>query len=300
MQDFTAEFHESQPGRFVVEEKNGALNRFFRHHPVLGAVLLLLYFIIASRVFSYIILFIIKDWHLSFVIKNIIGECFYAVLAIIPLSLLGWWKQIGFTRGIQRRDISLCVAPFIIIVLPSVVALPIATGQSNTQVIVLSLIASLLVGFTEESFFRGLLLQSALPTGIWPAVLISSILFALVHLSNIMAGFTWNYVIGQALFAFGFGVLLSGLRLRTGSIWPGILFHAAKDFPGLILLTVNPRQVLLTPLNLVLLSSGIYCVILLINAVIMLRPRKAKELRVAYGLESVPLPPQDIINQGEL
>lgn len=294
MQDFMAESHEPQPGRFTVEEKNSALNRFFRQRSLLGTALLLLYFIIASRIFSYILLLIIKNWHLSFVIKNIIGECFYVVLAIIPLSLLGWWKQVGFTRGIQLKDIRLYIAPFIIIVLPSIVALPIATEKSSTQIIVLSLIASLLVGFTEESFFRGLLLQSALPTGIWPAVLISSFLFGLVHLSNILAGFTWNYVIGQALFAFGFGVLLSVLRLRTGSIWPGLLFHAAKDFPGLILLTVNPRQVLLTPLNLVLLSSGIYCIILLINAVIVLRPRKARELRIAYGLDAVPLPPPGI------
>ncbi|GHO82963.1 CPBP family intramembrane glutamic endopeptidase [Dictyobacter formicarum] len=291
MQDFTAASHEPQPGRFVVEEKNSALNRFFRQRPLLGTALLLLYFIVVLRVFSYIFQLGVKDWHLSFVIKNIIGECFYAVLIIIPLLLLGWWAQIGFTRGIQRKDIRLYIVPFIIIVLPSIVALPIATGKSSTQIIVLSLIASLLVGLTEESFFRGLLLQSALPTGIWPAVLISSVLFALVHLSNIVVGFTWNYVIGQALFAFGFGVLLSGLRLRTGSIWPGILFHAAKDFPGLILLTVNPRLVLSTPLNLALLSSGIYCVILLINAVIILRPRKARELRVDYGLQPVPLSP---------
>lgn len=291
MQDSMAEAHESRPGRFVSEEKNSSLNRFCRRHPLLAAILLLLYFVIASRIFGYLFQFIIKDWHLSFVIKNIIGECFYAILAIIPLSLLGWWRQIGFTRGIRRTDSALYIAPFIIIVLPSILGFPIVAGQSSIQIIVLALVASLLVGFTEESFFRGLLLQCTLPVGIWPAVLISSALFGLVHLSNILAGLGWNYVAGQALFAFGFGVLLCGLRLRTGSIWPGILFHAAKDFPGLILLTVNPRQVLSTSLNLALLSSGIYCVILLINAVVILRPRQARELGIAYGLRPVVLPP---------
>ncbi|GLV56299.1 hypothetical protein KDH_31400 [Dictyobacter sp. S3.2.2.5] len=191
----------------------------------------------------------------------------------------------------RGRDIALYIVPFIVIVLPSIVAFPMVNRQSSTPIIVLALIAALLVGFTEESFFRGLLLQSALPMGIWPSVLISSVLFGVVHLSNILAGFTWNYVLGQALFAFGFGVLLSGLRLRTGSIWPGILFHAAKDFPGLILLTVNPHQVLSTPLNLALLSSGIYCVVLLINAVIILRPSKARELKTAYGMQPVAVPP---------
>ncbi|GCE02928.1 CPBP family intramembrane glutamic endopeptidase [Dictyobacter aurantiacus] len=291
MQDPMAESYRPQPGRFMVEEKNSPLNRFCRQHPFLSTVLFLLYFIIASRLFSYLLLLVMKGWHPSFIIKNIIGECFYVVLAVIPLSLLGWWRQIGFTRGVRGRDIALYIIPFIVIVLPSIVAFPLVNRQSSTTIIVLALIAALLVGFTEESLFRGLLLQSALPMGIWPAVLISSVFFGVVHLSNILAGFTWNYVFGQALFAFGFGVLLSGLRLRTGSIWPGILFHAAKDIPGLILLTVNPRQVLSTSLNLALLSSGIYCAILLINAVIILRPHKVRELKIAYGLQPVAVPP---------
>ncbi|GCE16494.1 CPBP family intramembrane glutamic endopeptidase [Dictyobacter kobayashii] len=256
MQDLTAEPHEPQPGRNMVVEKNSALNRFFQQRPLLATILLLVLFIVATRIFSYLLQYIIKDWHLSFVVKNIIGECFYAVLVIIPLSLLGWWAQAGFTRGIQRKHIPLLIAPFIIIALPSLLGLSATAAKSSTQLIILSLIASLLVGFTEEGFFRGLLLRSALPLGIWPSVLISSLLFALLHLSNVLAGFTWNYVIGQALFAFGLGVLFSALRLRTGSIWPGILLHAAKDFPGLILLTINPRQVLSIPLNVALLGSG--------------------------------------------
>lgn len=43
------------------------------------------------------------------------------------------------------------------------------------------LLLALLVGFSEEMLFRGLLLEASRPWGLWPAVLFSSLLFGLAH-----------------------------------------------------------------------------------------------------------------------
>jgi uncharacterized protein len=79
------------------------------------------------------------------------------------------------------------------------------------------LFISLTPGFAEEAFFRGYM-QGRLCRR-WPAwvgILISSGLFALLHLN-----------LHQIVFAFPLGCWLGVIAWRTGSIWPCIVVHAA-------------------------------------------------------------------------
>jgi membrane protease YdiL (CAAX protease family) len=86
-------------------------------------------------------------------------------------------------------------------------------------------LAFLAVGFSEEFTFRGYL-QFTLTTGIgfWPAALLMSVLFALVHTSN-------N---GESLFGLvqvaEFGLMACLALQRTGNLWWPIGFHAAWDW----------------------------------------------------------------------
>jgi membrane protease YdiL (CAAX protease family) len=85
-----------------------------------------------------------------------------------------------------------------------------------------STIATLLMAVTivpvcEEIFFRGYLfpgLARAMP--VWAAIITSSLIFGAAHAD--LNSFAPLVVIGAAL---------ALLRWRTGSLWPGILFHAA-------------------------------------------------------------------------
>lgn len=86
-------------------------------------------------------------------------------------------------------------------------------------------LATIMVGLSEESFFRGYA-QFTLGSGIgyWPSAFVLSAIFGLTHLSD--RGYTWLGVITAMLFG-----LLACLSLRrTGSLWLGIGFHAAFDF----------------------------------------------------------------------
>ncbi|MDW2980842.1 CPBP family intramembrane glutamic endopeptidase [Rhodanobacter sp. KK11] len=76
----------------------------------------------------------------------------------------------------------------------------------------------------EELLFRGVLLSALMKrmhTG-W-AVAGSSLLFALVHLPGL--AYQWYALPNLLLLA----LLLAGLRLRSGSIWPAVLAHGVNN-----------------------------------------------------------------------
>jgi uncharacterized protein len=95
-------------------------------------------------------------------------------------------------------------------------------------------IAFLLVGVQEEFCFRGYLLRT-LSSGIrfWPAALVTSLPFALWHLSN--PGENWIGVLYIVLWAL---VMCLTIR-RTGSLWFAVGFHAASDYAMTFLFSVN-------------------------------------------------------------
>lgn len=76
--------------------------------------------------------------------------------------------------------------------------------------------------FLEEVFFRGFFWGKF---DVKKYVMISSVLFAVLHLVNIFAGADIRYTCIQVLCAFCSGISLAILRLLCGSILPGIVYH---------------------------------------------------------------------------
>ena len=72
---------------------------------------------------------------------------------------------------------------------------------------------------TEEIFFRGFIFAGLAPRmGLWRAMLVSSLIFSLFHLS-----------LGLLVPVFITGFLLAWLYRQTGSIWPSIAAHAGQN-----------------------------------------------------------------------
>ncbi|GCE13719.1 CPBP family intramembrane glutamic endopeptidase [Tengunoibacter tsumagoiensis] len=275
------------------------LGRWAEHHPYLSAGSLFLLQLAFMRGLGFVLGPVVHTLHIPFLPANLLAEALYAAFVAIMISLLGWWTTTGFTRGLStNQQVVLCIAPIALLALPVLCGLPTVTNKAPFTVILMSTALALLVGFAEEGFFRGILLSALLPKGIWLATLVSSLLFACVHLVNLSAGFTLNYVVGQLLLAFGTGILLAALRLRTTSIWPGILLHAIRDVGGLILLSTNPKLVQSVPLTEALIVNGVFCAFFILNGTILLRPRKIRELSIVYQLPTAlqparPIPPED-------
>ena len=79
----------------------------------------------------------------------------------------------------------------------------------------------------EETLFRGFLFRGWLrtPRDVWPVIILSALLFALIHVQ-----YDW-YVTGQV---FAFGVLLGWMRWATGSTLLTILLHGVINLEGMI------------------------------------------------------------------
>ena len=154
-----------------------------------------------------------------------------ACAGILVLLYLSWWEKAGYRSWIRKRDLLLFIPPVAIALVPFANGIP-ATAPLT---IVAFAALTLLVGFAEELWFRGLILSSLLPVGIVRATAISAVCFALPHLLNVLGG-TWDpaFTVVDTVAAFGLGFTFAALRVRTGSIWPLVGVHALFDFTSIV------------------------------------------------------------------
>jgi membrane protease YdiL (CAAX protease family) len=128
----------------------------------------------------------------------------------------------------------------VVLVLVPVVLHLVATDWSSYDVtVILTVFAlGLCIGFAEEVLTRGVAVTMLRRAGYGEKVVmvLSSLLFALLHASNLVSGQDLLTVGTTVVFAFGFGTMMYLSMRITGSIVPAILLHAATD-PTTILAT---------------------------------------------------------------
>lgn len=122
-------------------------------------------------------------------------------------------------------------------------------GTTKTGIIFDSIWTGLMVGFEEELIFRFLIYRILLlnqfgfknyENGNLIAIVISSLLFGLVHYSNMVtAGYSVNVASLQVTNAFIGGLLFAGVYSITGNLFIPILTHFVYDG---ILMTLNNVQ----------------------------------------------------------
>lgn len=162
------------------------------------------------------------------------GMTLEGIVVIIVLTLLGWWVEAGFNKPAQWRCLYLywIAVPML---LPATLYILILGPKVNKPILVFfSVWLTIFIGFSEEGLFRGVILNTLRQYGIFTSVILSSILFSLIHITNLMAGFSLSFVLMQFYVAFCLGVLFAALRIRTGTIWLVFFFHTVFDFLGLI------------------------------------------------------------------
>lgn len=103
-------------------------------------------------------------------------------------------------------------------------------GREFVHYAVLWALATLALGFGEEFLFRGYLLKTlGEGIGFWPAAVVLSSLFGLVHLL-FKPHEDWIDPISVALYGLFWCLTLR----RTGSLWFAVGFHAASDYADMI------------------------------------------------------------------
>lgn len=158
---------------------------------------------------------------------------------------------------------------------PVVVALPVLLrffginySEYQLSVVALSLFTGLFIGFVEEVLTRGIVVKMMRDAGKseWVVMVVSSLLFSLLHASNLLSGQPVLTVALTMVYTFGFGICMYLTLRATGNLlWP-ILLHGMYD-PTLFLATggidagttahQSPLLLLAAPANFVIIFVGI-------------------------------------------
>lgn len=100
-------------------------------------------------------------------------------------------------------------------------------GDLGVDVVLFTFLLVAAVGFVEELLFRGFLLRALRTEGstTW-AVIISGVTFGIGHVVNLLRGYAPAEQAVQIVTAILIGIALAYCVVLTGSILPGVAFHA--------------------------------------------------------------------------
>lgn len=164
-----------------------------------------------------------------------VGACLFLAAVVMVFS----WNDIGFDPPRPLRSLRLLWLPAIYLGL--FLALALVLGLPPATVTGFILLNTLLVGISEETMFRGILFAGLRSKfRIWPAIWITTVIFGAVHVFNVLFTGQLMLAAAQAVAAFMSGTMFMAIRIRTNSLIPVILLHAAWDF--LLFLVSWPRE----------------------------------------------------------
>src|SRR5699024_6099127 len=160
---------------------------------------------------------------IGFCLLALFGLCALPLLAILLGGALGLVQlDLQNLSGMAQSPIlqSAQDVPLQVVLIISIVALPVNS------------LVSALATLGEEIGWRGWLLPNLRPLGTWPALLLSGVIWGVWHAPLILLGYNFGYTdlrgVGlMIVFCVFVGILLGWLRLRTATIWPCVLGHAA-------------------------------------------------------------------------
>lgn len=153
-----------------------------------------------------------------------------SLFAVGTLSVLGWWRMVGFKRPAQRRDLLFFLIPLLPVLINLIVGLNVPSLFLFTEL----LATAFLIGFAEETIFRGLMLNALKARGLWQAAIITSLLFGLSHSLNLLSGKSMADILIQISYALAIGFAFAALVLKKGILWPLVVAHALIDFTSFI------------------------------------------------------------------
>jgi membrane protease YdiL (CAAX protease family) len=193
-----------------------------------------------------------------------------AIALIVFVVSVGWTRPLFAPQPVPRRGWMWIAV--VLTVTPIVMRLfGIDYTAYTVGVIALTFLSGLLIGFTEELLTRGIAVNLLRSGGRSERVVavISSLLFALLHSTNILTGQPVLTVLLTIVFAFGFGMMMYLVLRVTGNlIWP-MLIHGLTD-PTTMLATggidtahsgtVSPFVTLAGPFSIIFIAAALVAI----------------------------------------
>ncbi len=195
----------------------------------------------AMRLYLVIFILLIIFGSIFQLIHFEIGMVLTQVL-IILLPAIWYWKRyrVNLASFARLKPLSIRFVPIIILlsasmwVMNMVFAALMVTGLieigyeptvvlappvSFSEYLLYLLVLSFFAGICEEMLFRGAIMPSMESKGLVPALVFSSFLFALFHVSIL-----------NLFSTFILGLVMAIVVVKTGSIWGGVIYHMLNNF----------------------------------------------------------------------
>lgn len=148
-----------------------------------------------------------------------------SALLAIGVSLLGWWRAVGYVPVAQWKHAAWLLLPAVLTLLPLVSGIQPLDGATYALLIA----GYALTGFAEETMFRGVLVKLLERRSPLAIAAISAVLFGLAHLSNILIRGNPAVIVAQAVGAAAFGFGYAAIRQRTNTLVPLMVTHMLTD-----------------------------------------------------------------------
>lgn len=194
------------------------------------------------------------------------------VLVGLSVALLIYLRVSGRLAFYGVRSVQSGTLPLTLFYVPlfAIAFLQYGTGFApglDVQTVVFAILLVAAVGFIEELLFRGFLLQ-ALRTqnNLTRAIIISGVTFGIGHIVNLLRGHSLAEQAVQVVGAVLIGIAVAYCAVLTGSIMPGVVFHALFNLFG----TLRSPSVVRD-----LVTAGIIAVVMILY-ILFLRNRLAK------------------------
>lgn len=157
---------------------------------------------------------------------KLIEEGLQAITIVVFINGMKLWHRVGIITRISSKSI-LLMLPIIVL---SFIQLfnGIVTYETGNILMVVGI--SIFIGLSEELACRGVILSALMHKGKVTSIILSSIIFGVLHLMNLFKGAGLEDTMIQIIFATGFGLTMAVVRYKTELILPQIFVHALWDF----------------------------------------------------------------------
>lgn len=167
--------------------------------------------------------------------------------AMVPIALLiagllsarHAWRHVGFRRPVLRTTAGMLGILFSTLLVAGVIGT--SSGVGVPWVAIPGWLGlAVVVGFVEETIYRGIL-PRLFPSG-RPvlAVVVPTLAFTLAHsVTAVSPDQSAGGLVRLIVFALGFGVVAAMLTRLTASVYPAIMLHVAFDAAGFTLAATN-------------------------------------------------------------
>lgn len=171
----------------------------------------------------------------DFAVSHLIPLPVEVVLVLLFVRYSGWgpllWREAP-TPTLRPRRRWLIAFPVLAVLLPISQLDDVPWSDRTVGFVLLIAVGTLLVGFTEELVFRGVLLTAVRGRhGELLAFVTTSAVFALAHVPSDLINGIPVAAVGIQFFALcGVGSVYYWVRRVTGTIWAAVLVHAFTDW----------------------------------------------------------------------